>query len=194
MVCRLDPYSCYWNNNAPYMVKCINGICPRPKGLPLMRKLKVYIETTLFNFYVDEDRGFVHDSTLALFKEIAAGKYEAFTSDYVIDELGRAPEEKQEKMLSLISEYNITVLNYNDEAVALADKYIAERAIPMTHTTDALHIAVATVNDLDMIVSMNFQHIVKRKTKFITGNINVLNGYRVVEILNPMEVIENEND
>ena len=159
-----------------------------------MRKLKVYIETTLFNFYVDEDRGFAHDDTVALFKEIAAGKYEAYTSDYVIDELGRASEEKQEKMLSLISEYNISVLNYNDEAAALANKYISEGAIPATHTTDALHIAVASVNALDMIISMNFQHIVKRKTKIITGNINVLNGYRAVEILNPMEVVENEND
>jgi len=41
---------------------------------------------------------------------------------------------------------------------------------------------------------MNFQHIVKRKTKILTGNINVLNGYRAVEILNPMEVVENEYD
>jgi len=55
-----------------------------------------------------------------------------------------------------------------------------------------LHIAISAVNGLDMVVSMNFQHIVKRKTKIATANINVLNGYRVVEILNPMEVIEDE--
>lgn len=55
-----------------------------------------------------------------------------------------------------------------------------------------MHIAISAVNGLDMVVSMNFQHIVKRKTKIATANINVLNGYRVVEILNPMEVIEDE--
>jgi len=164
------------------------------KGLLPMRRLKVYIETTLYNFYVDEDRGFAHESTVALFKDIAAGKYEAFTSDYVIDELERASEEKREKMMKLITRYNISVLNYNDEAEVLAKKYIAEGAIPATHKTDALHIAVATVNDLEMIISMNFEHIVKRKTKFVTGNINVLNGYRAIEILNPMEVIDNENN
>jgi hypothetical protein len=60
--------------------------------------------------------------------------------------------------------------------------------------TDGLHIAIAAVNDLDMIASMNFQHIVKRKTKLLTGNINALNGYRAVEIVTPMEVIENENE
>ena len=37
-----------------------------------MRKQKIYLETTLFNHYFDEDRGFTHDSTVTLFKEIAA--------------------------------------------------------------------------------------------------------------------------
>ena len=64
----------------------------------------------------------------------------------------------------------------------------------LKYRTDGLHIALATVSDLDMIISMNFQHIVKRKTKLVTGSINVLNGYRTIEILSPMEVIENETD
>jgi len=159
-----------------------------------MRTPKIYIETTLFNFYFDEDRGFAHESTIALFKEIAAGKYEAFTSTYVTDELENAPEAKRDKMMGLLAKYNITVLAPNDEAVRLAGIYVAEGIIPPRYRTDGLHIAIATVNDLEMIISMNFQHIVKRKTKIATGNINALNGYRAIEILNPMEVIENEND
>ena len=158
-----------------------------------MRTPKVYLETTLFNFYVDEDRGFAHADTVKLFKEIAAGKYEAFTSTYVTDELESAPEVKRDKMMGLITEYGITVLAPKDEAVKLADIYIAEGVIPQKYLTDSLHIALATVNDLDMVVSMNFQHIVRRKTKIATASINVLNGYRAVEIYNPMEVIENEN-
>ena len=159
-----------------------------------MRKQKVYLETTLFNFYVDEDRGFVHDSTVALFKEIAEGKYEAYTSRYVIDELANAPETKREKMLNLILAYNIPVLEPDDEAVRIADLYVAEKIIPQKYRTDGLHIALATVNDLDMIISMNFQHIVKRKTKIGTGNINALNSYRAVEIYTPMEVVEDEDN
>ena len=45
---------------------------------------------------------------------------------------------------------------------------------------------------LDMIVSMNYQHIVKRKTKIGTGSINASHGYRAVEILTPMELNEHE--
>jgi hypothetical protein len=46
-----------------------------------MRTPKIYLETTIFNFYIDADRD-AHADTVLLFEEIAAGKYEAFTSVY----------------------------------------------------------------------------------------------------------------
>ena len=159
-----------------------------------MRKQKIYLETTLFNFYFDDDRGFAHESTVRLFEEIASEKYKAFTSRFVIDELNDAPEPKRDKMLRLIGEHDIPILENTDEAVRISNLYIDEKIIPHKYRTDGLHIAIATVNDLDMIISMNFQHIVKRKTKIGTGNINALNGYRAVEIYSPMEVVEDEND
>ena len=151
------------------------------------------METTLFNYYIDKDRDAYAD-TVKLFNEIAGGKYEAFTSTYTTDELENAPEEKRVKMLGLITEYNIAVLAPNDEAVRIADIYIAEGIIPSKYRTDGLHIAIATVNELDMIISMNFKHIVKRKTILATNKINNLNGYHAIEIYSPMEVVEDEND
>ena len=159
-----------------------------------MRKQKLYLETTLCNHFFDDDRGLAHESTVALFKEIAEGKYEAFTSDYVTDELERAPAEKSNKMISLIEHYGITVLELSEEAERLADIYVEQGVMPLKYRTDGVHIAIASINELDMIISLNFQHIVKRKTKIGTGSINVLNGYRTAEIFTPMEVVENEND
>ena len=158
-----------------------------------MRIPKVYLETTLFNFYFDKNRD-AHTATVMLFKEIAAGNYAPFTSTYVTDELEKAPKEKRDKMMDLITEYGITVLDANEEAVKIADIYVEEGVIPQRFRTDGLHIAIAAINDLDMIVSMNFQHIVKRKTITMTGYINTLNGYRAIEIYSPMEVIQDEND
>jgi DNA-binding transcriptional regulator YbjK len=146
----------------------------------------------MFNFYIDADRD-AHADTVKLFGEIAAEKYEAFTSTTVTDELENTIGPKREKMISLISEYKLLVLAPNDEAARLANIYVQEGIIPEKFRTDALHIAIATVNDLDIIISMNFKHIVKRKTKLATASINALNGYRAIEILTPMEVVENEN-
>ena len=88
--------------------------------------------------------------------------------------------------------YGITVLGLDDEAEQLADIYVEQGIIPLKYRMDGVHIAVAAVNDLHMIISMNFEHIVKRKTKIETGNINISNGYRVVEIYTPMEINDNE--
>ncbi|MCL2106406.1 MAG: hypothetical protein FWH26_05015 [Oscillospiraceae bacterium] len=158
-----------------------------------MRIPKIYLETTMFNFYFDVNRE-AHSDTVALFREIADKRYEAYTSDYVIDELEKAPEPKKSLMLELLARYQIPVLETNVEAERLANIYVKNSVIPMKYRTDGLHIAVATVNDLDMIISMNFQHIVKRKTVIATGSINRMQGYRALEIYSPMEVIEHEQD
>ena len=158
-----------------------------------MRVPKIYLETTMFNYYLDTDRDAYAD-TVKLFEEIAAGKYEAYTSQAVIDELQDATEPKRSQMFELISQYDITLITPSEEADNLAEIYVKEGIIPIKYRTDGLHIAIAAVNDLDMIISMNFQHIVKRKTKLATANINALQGYRSIEILTPMEVVNDEND
>ena len=157
-----------------------------------MRTLKVYLETTMFNFYLDTNRD-AHADTVKLFKEIAIGKYEAYTSRSVIEELEKTTGDKREKMLNIIAEYKLPILETSVEAEKLADTYVAEGVMPTKYRTDGLHIAIAAVNDLDIIVSMNFQHIVKRKTVKMTAIINSLNGYRAVEIYSPMEVISDDN-
>lgn len=159
-----------------------------------MRKPKIYLETTMFNHYFDKDRE-THDDTVTLFKDIQAGKFEAFTSAYVIDELGDANEPKRSNMLSLIGEYDINVLDFSDEARDLADMYVKEGIIPAKYRYDGLHIACATVNDLEYIFSLNFKHINRVKTKTMTANINIREGYRPVTIASPSEVVEyDENE
>ena len=158
-----------------------------------MRTQRIYLETTLFNYYFDTDRD-AHADTVTLFKEIAARKYEAYTSDAVLGELAKAPAEKRDAMLALVGEYNISVLQVTEEARRLADVYISAGIIPQKYRTDGIHIAVATIHEADIIVSMNFQHIVKLKTMQMTRVINTLNGYHPIEIRTPMEVIDYENN
>jgi len=157
-----------------------------------MRPLRIYLETTMFNYYFDTARD-AHADTVTLFDECAAGSFEAFTSQYVVDELSATKDaDKRESMLSLIERYDIIVLDPNDDAVRLADLYVEAGIIPARFRMDGVHIAMAAVNGLDAIASMNFNHIVKRKTKILTASVNGMNGYRTVEILTPMEVLDSE--
>jgi len=59
---------------------------------------------------------------------------------------------------------------------------------------DGTHIAIATFHNLDCILSFNFQHINKLKTKEMTALVNLREGYKGITICTPMEVLENEED
>ena len=162
------------------------------EGLVKIRIPKVYLETTMFNYYFDSERD-AHADTVKLFEEVKAGKYRAFTSPYAIGELEKAPEEKYLKMMGLIEEYGITILDASDEADRLGLLYQKRGILPTRSTIDGQHIAVATINDMDMILSLNFEHIVRKKTLEMTGYINSELGYRPIKIHSPMEVVEREN-
>ena len=155
-----------------------------------MRIPRIYLETTIFNFPFAEDAPDLRAETIRLFKDIDAGKFIPYTSEYVAQELDRTQNtEKRNKMKALITDYGIEVIPESEEAERLAGIYVEEGIIKAKYETDAIHIAVATITNLDFIISLNFQHIVKRKTIIETEIINAREGYRRVYIYTPMEVI-----
>ena len=153
---------------------------------------KIFLETTIFNFYYADDAPDKRDATITLFEEIKNGVYEPFTSLYVIEELLEANEPKQSNMIKLIRNYSVEVLAYSDEAERLADRYIKEGIIPADHRSDAIHIATTTVNGLDFIISYNFRHIVKEKTIRMVEAINILENYRKIGVYTSEEIINYE--
>jgi len=159
-----------------------------------MLKKKIYLETSLFNHYFDVRTQEFHDDTRALFEACAVGIFEPYTSHFVIEELEAAQPEKRNKMTSLIDQYNIKVLATSFEADDLARRYISEGALPGGSLLDASHIATASVNELDMIISLNFRHIVRGKTIELTGKINTSLGYKIVEINSPKEALDYEKN
>ena len=157
----------------------------------IMRIPKIYLETTIFNFPFADDAVNYQSDTLKLFEEIKAGKFAPFTSEYVILELDRTKDiGKLEQMKALIAGYGVKVIPMNENTEQLANIYVKEGVIPLKYKTDALHIAVASVAGLDCVVSLNFKHIVKRKTTIETGIINIREGYSRVFIYTPMEVTD----
>jgi len=152
-----------------------------------MRKLRLYLETTMFNYYFDTERD-GHAATVRMFEAIGAGEYKGYTSEYVTYELQRSPEPKRTDMMKLIERYNITVLKADEEADYLSSQYVRNGVIPAKYDLDSSHIACASVNGLDCVLSFNFKHINKLKTKEMTALINLREGYRSVIICTPMEV------
>lgn len=155
-----------------------------------MKKLKLYLETSVFNFAFAEDAPKERDVTLKFFDEI--NQYEIYISEVVIEEISRTPQEgKKRQLLGLIDKYEPVQLPFDESTKILANRYIQEEIIPRKYQEDAFHIAIASVNNLDALISWNFTHIVKLKTKIKVAGINTLMGYKELELYSPLEVLEN---
>jgi predicted nucleic acid-binding protein len=158
-----------------------------------MRKLGLYLDTSVISFALSED---ISDDnrnvTLKLIEEINKSKYEGFISDVVIRELGSTRDAvKRGKLLELVDSMELNeVLAVDEEIDGVADKYIEEGIIPAVYRDDALHIALTSVKGLDILVSWNFRHLVKHKTRIEVTGVNTLLGYKPIDICTPWEVIE----
>lgn len=156
-----------------------------------MKKLKLYLDTSVLNFALTDklELALQKKTTVDLFNVIKKGEYEAFISDIVTAEIDRVSQDIAVRLRDVIKEIAPEELTLSNDAEELAGKYISEGIIPDKYENDALHIAIASVNSLDIIVSWNFEHIVKLKTKHGVMAINTLLGYKTVEIVSPLEVI-----
>ena len=156
-----------------------------------MKKIpKLFIETTVFNFYFEGKHGQKQQDAVRLFEEIAKGRYEAYTSEEVFSELIDASLDKFVKMNILSEKYIKRTLEISPETKRIARLYIKKGIIPAKSIKDALHISCAVVNNLDFVISYNQGHIVKTKTMIGTGLVNLREGYRQIGLSTPTEVLE----
>jgi hypothetical protein len=80
----------------------------------------------------------------------------------------------------------------DDEAKELAYHYIEEEVVTEKFLVDAQHIAIATVNRVNVLVSWNFKHIVNLKKVRLYNSVNLKYGYHLLEIRSPVEVLDGE--
>ena len=111
-----------------------------------------------------------------------------------MDELKRAPEPKRSDMAALADRYGVIILEPTPSAERLADLYVTNGAIPPSHLADSGHVAMASAYGLDCIVSYNFAHINRDKTKNLTAVINRQEGYDSVRICTAKEVFSDDGE
>lgn len=156
-----------------------------------MKKLKLYLETSVISAAIDDREPEKKKYTLRFIEEIKAGDYEIFISRITLVEIEDSDMRTRGKLLDVVKGIDPEELGIDKEVETLAARYISEGIIPLKYENDAVHIAVASVNELDAIISWNFEHIVKLKTKREVVGINVLTGYKEIDIYSPLEVVKN---
>ncbi len=95
--------------------------------------------------------------------------------------------------MNIIKEYNPKRLIINEEVIELSQKYIAEGVFLVNKVEDAIHAAIATVYEMDALISWNLKHLSNLKKMEMINGINMKQGYfKRLELITPMEVCDEE--
>ena len=152
----------------------------------MKRKPRVYADTPVFGGYLDEE--FAEDSK-GFFDRIRTGRFTLVVSSVTLRELLDAPEGVRRILASLPPEH-VESLPDCPEIVELRDSYIEAGVVGPGSMEDAEHVAAASVADVDMMISWNFKHIVHFERINGHHGVNLICGYKPVNIYSPREVIE----
>jgi hypothetical protein len=114
-------------------------------------------------------------------------------SDVMIAELVGAPDQVQ-AVLRDVAPANVEYVALDDEATRLAEEYVRQGALSPRMIADAQHIAIATVAQVDVLVSWNFKHIVNLDRIHRYNSVNLREGYALLEIRSPQEVLQDESE
>ncbi len=150
-----------------------------------MRRLKIYLDTSVISHLQQDDAVNKMNDTLQLWKEIKNKHYEVFISKLVMEEVARCSEPKRTHLLRHLNDIDFTLLEITPEMKALASEIIMQGILTEKSRDDCLHIAAAVTHDCDIIVSWNFKHMVNVKTINGVRAISLLNGYKTIDIYPP---------
>ena len=151
---------------------------------------RIYIDTSVFGGYFDKE---FEKETKPFFNKIFENRIKINISEILELELYRAPDEIKDLFESLPPDL-LERVELTDEARLLSEKYVSEKVVGKISRADCQHIALATINKADVLVSWNFKHIVNLERIRGYNSINFREGYQMIEIRTPKEIFNYEND
>ena len=108
-------------------------------------------------------------------------------------EIRDAPDAKRKLLRRMIEKYGAIQLDEDEDVYRLVEMYIQNGVLTANHIDDLTHVAYASVNGMNALISWNQKHLVKMKTQDLANSMNLAMGYHPVQIRTPQEVIEDED-
>ena len=151
---------------------------------------RIYIDTSVVGGYFDEE---FKEATIKLFERLEKDEIKFVVSDMLDLELLNAPPQVKEHLLQYSAD-KFERVELTEEAVQLADTYILEKVVGKTSLEDCRHIALATINKVDVLASWNFKHIVNLDRIKGYNSVNLRLGYSIIEIRSPKDLVKYGDD
>lgn len=158
-----------------------------------MRRLRLYLETSVWNVFFDSSDSNRQAYTQQFFENLPQTSYESCISEVTLQEIERAQEPRRTQIHDLIRRVRPLELPLTDEMNELAEDYSQQGIFPSSSFIDALHVACATIQGADVVVSWNLKHIANVRRQELVQGVNLVKGYnRTILLTTPLEVLTDE--
>jgi hypothetical protein len=152
----------------------------------------VYLETTIISYLVARpSRDLLvaaHQQSTQDWWATRLGSFNCYVSQVVIDEASNGDPDEIQKRAAIIADLPVLEVNQASEPLTLA--ILAIGVIPARAVRDAAHIAVATVHEVDYLLTWNCKHLANAQIiRRIAGVCERL-GHRMPIICTPEELME----
>lgn len=154
-----------------------------------MKRQRIYLDTSVIGGCFDEE--FAPWSN-GLMTDFELGRFVPVVSELVAAEVQDAPPAVRDRFQDIVVALGAEVLRLDSEALTLADAYLSREIVSERFRDDGVHIALATVNNVDVLVSWNFRHIVHYDKIRLFNAVNRESGYKDLAIYSPREVTHHE--
>jgi len=123
-------------------------------------KRKIYLETSVISYLTARPSktiiGAAHQQITLAWWEVRH-QYDLFVSESVLRECGAGDPSAAQKRLAVVSD--VPLLTMTEQAIDVAQALIDRKIVPFKAAEDALHIAMATINSVDYLLTWNRKHI-----------------------------------
>jgi hypothetical protein len=155
-------------------------------------KPTVYIETTVVSYLTSRPS---NDAVISSRQQVTQqlwneyfDNFEFMVSVIVISEIEQGDAKEAERRLNAVA--NLTALQTSSISDALAQELVDTGAVPYNSQPDAQHIAIATIYNLDYLVSWNYKHIVNENKRQHINRVCRSVGFEPTTVCTPIELIE----
>ncbi len=157
-------------------------------------KRKVYVETSVVSYLTARPSktivGAAHQQiTLAWWE--TRNRYELLVSESVLRECGAGDPDAATKRLAVLKD--VPLLLITEQALLIAESLVQHGIVPTKAAEDALHIAVATVNGVDYLLTWNCRHIANPEMQRGIAEYLDQSGLFLPFICTPEELLGEEN-
>jgi hypothetical protein len=119
--------------------------------------------------------------------DLKSSQHDLFTSQIVLDEIAGGEVAMARKRRDLMAK--IPLLNLTDEARRLTQGILGSGLLPLKADRDAAHIALATVHEMDILLSWNCRHIANAAVQPALRRLMAPSGLALPVLCTPDEMI-----